>query len=102
GDVRSHAVPAHRRAPISTHPRTAGILLVPVAEGDRGMTDDGSLIEFITSQRWYGSKTREVGSATVIDRAKLGDDLELQLVEVRFDTGTHETYQLLTDGSGYD
>jgi maltokinase len=24
--------------------------------------------------------------------------LELQLVEIRFDTGTHETYQLLTDG----
>ncbi len=66
------------------------------------MTDDGSLIEFITSQRWYGSKTREVGSATVVDRAKLRDDLELQLVEVRFDTGTHETYQLLTDGSGFD
>ena len=66
------------------------------------MTDDTSLIEFITSQRWYGSKTREVGSATVIDRAKLRDRLELQLVEVRFETGTHETYQLLTDGRGFD
>jgi trehalose synthase-fused probable maltokinase len=66
------------------------------------MTDDTSLIEFITSQRWYGSKTREVGSATVIDRAKLRDRLELQLVEVRFETGTHETYQLLTDGHGFD
>ncbi len=51
------------------------------------MTDDSSLIEFITSQRWYGSKTREVGSATVVDRATLRDDLELQLVEVRFETG---------------
>src|SRR5690242_20421846 len=66
------------------------------------MTDDTSLIEFITSQRWYGSKTREVGSATVIDRAELRDDLELQLVEVRFETGTHETYQLLSDGRGFD
>lgn len=66
------------------------------------MTDDTSLIEFITSQRWFGSKTREVGSATVIDRAKLRDRLELQLVEVRFETGTHETYQLLTDGRGFD
>ncbi|MGN6796657.1 MAG: phosphotransferase [Gaiellaceae bacterium] len=66
------------------------------------MTNDTSLIEFITSQRWYGSKTREVGSATVVDRAKLRDDLELQLVEVRFETGTHETYQLLTDGRGFD
>src|SRR5690348_2591719 len=66
------------------------------------MTDDSSLIEFITSQRWYGSKTREVGSATVVDRASLRDDLELQLVEVRFETGTHETYQLLTDAGGFD
>jgi maltokinase len=66
------------------------------------MTDDTSLIEFITSQRWYGSKSREVGSATVVDRVQLRDDLELQLVEVRFETGTHETYQLLTDGSGFD
>ena len=66
------------------------------------MTDDTSLIEFITSQRWYGSKTREVGSATVVDRARLRDDLELQLVEVRFETGTHETYQLLTDDRGFD
>jgi len=66
------------------------------------MTDDTALIEFITSQRWYGSKTREVGSATVIDRAALRDGLELQLVEVRFETGTHETYQLLTDGNGFD
>lgn len=66
------------------------------------MTDDGSLIEFITSQRWYGSKTREVGSATVVDSARLRGDLELQLVEVRFETGTHETYQLLTDGRSFN
>ena len=66
------------------------------------MTDDSSLIEFITSQRWYGSKTREVGSATVVDRAQLRDDLEVQLVEVRFETGTHETYQVLADDRGFD
>jgi maltokinase len=66
------------------------------------MTDDSSLIEFITSQRWYGSKTREVGSATVVDSARLRGDLELQLVEVRFETGTHETYQLLTDGRDFN
>jgi len=65
-------------------------------------TDDRSLVEFITSQRWYGSKTRDVASATTIDRATLREGLELELVEVRFDTGTHETYQLLTDGGGFD
>jgi len=59
------------------------------------------VIDFVTSQRWFGSKTRNVTHATVVDRALLRDTdpaLELQLVEIRFDTGTHETYQLLTNG----
>jgi maltokinase len=59
------------------------------------------VIDFVTSQRWFGSKTRNVTHATVVDRALLCDTepaLELQLIEIRFDTGTHETYQLLTNG----
>jgi trehalose synthase-fused probable maltokinase len=66
------------------------------------VTDDRGLIDFITAQRWFGSKTREVTRAEVIDTAVLRDTeprLELQVVEVGFDTGTHETYQLLTDDS---
>ena len=68
------------------------------------MTEEQELIEFVTSQRWFGSKTRDAIHAHVIDRAVLRDEeprLELQLVEIGFDTGTHETYQLLTDG-GFD
>ncbi len=60
------------------------------------------LIGFVTSQRWFGSKTRAVTRAAVLDRVVLRDAdprLELQLVEIGFDTGTHETYQLLNDGS---
>jgi trehalose synthase-fused probable maltokinase len=56
------------------------------------------LIDFVTSQRWFGSKTREVMHSSVVDRATLREEdprLELLLVETRFDTGTHETYQLL-------
>jgi maltokinase len=56
------------------------------------------LIDFITSQRWFGSKTRNVTHSAVVDRAVLREEdprLELMLVETRFDTGTHETYQLL-------
>jgi maltokinase len=67
--------------------------------------NEQDLIEFVTGQRWFGSKTRTVTHASVIDRAVLrGDDprLELQLIEIRFDTGTHETYQLLTDDGGFD
>jgi len=66
------------------------------------MTGERELIDFVTAQRWFGSKTREVTHAQVIDRVTLRDAdpaLELALVEVRFETGTHETYQLLTDDS---
>jgi trehalose synthase-fused probable maltokinase len=66
------------------------------------MANGASLVDFITSQRWYGSKTRDVSEASVVDRATLRENLELQLVEVTFDTGTHETYQLLTDQGGFD
>ena len=65
------------------------------------IVDERRLIDFITSQRWFGSKTRVVTHATLVDRAVLRGthpELELQLVETRFDTGTHETYQLLVDG----
>jgi trehalose synthase-fused probable maltokinase len=66
--------------------------------------NEQALIDFITAQRWFGSKTREVIHATIVDSAALREDeprLELQIVEIVFDTGTHETYQLLTDG-GFD
>jgi maltokinase len=61
-----------------------------------------ALIDFVTGQRWYGSKTRVPTHATLVDRATLRETdprLELQLVALGFDTGTHETYQLLTDDS---
>ncbi len=60
--------------------------------------NDRDLIEFVTSQRWFGSKSRDVAHASIIDRIALRDS-ELQLVEIRFDTGTHETYQLVSDES---
>jgi trehalose synthase-fused probable maltokinase len=65
------------------------------------VTGEQELIGFVTSQRWFGSKTRETIHARVVDSAVLREEeprLELALVEVGFDTGTHQTYQLLTDG----
>jgi maltokinase len=58
------------------------------------------LIDFVSDQRWYASKTRVPTHAQVVDRAELRDSeprLELLLVALGFETGTHETYQLLTD-----
>jgi maltokinase len=65
-------------------------------------TDETDLIEFVTGQRWYGSKTRMPTHATVIDEAVLRDadpSLRLQLIALGFETGTHDTYQLLTNDS---
>ena len=62
------------------------------------MIEERELIDFVTSQRWFASKTRDVMHSAVVDRATLREQeprLELLLVETRFDTGTHETYQLL-------
>jgi maltokinase len=69
------------------------------------VTEERELIEFVTGQRWFGSKTREVVHASVVDSAVLRDSepsLELQLVETRFAEGTHETYQLLVSGDSLD
>ena len=63
------------------------------------------LIDFVTSRRWFASKTREVTHAHVLDTASLHEgepELQVQLVEIVFDTGTHETYQLLTSGEDLD
>jgi len=69
------------------------------------MTPEGpDLVEFVTGQRWFGSKTRDVVQANIVDRAIVSTAdpaLELLLVEIRFDTGTHDTYQLLR-GDGLD
>lgn len=64
------------------------------------MTNEHQLIEFVTSQRWYASKTKDVSHSQIVDRVVLRESdprLELLLVEIRFDTGVHETYQLLAD-----
>jgi maltokinase len=67
-------------------------------------SEEQALVEFVTDQRWFGSKARDVVQASVVDRATLGigdPAIEVLIVEIRFDTGTHETYQLLR-GDGLD
>jgi maltokinase len=55
------------------------------------------LEDWLTEQRWFASKAREVASANVLQREPLSETpaLELDIVEVRFQAGTHELYQLL-------
>jgi trehalose synthase-fused probable maltokinase len=60
--------------------------------------DEQRLIDYVTEQRWYGSKSRTVSHSQVLDTVTLREadpEYALALVEIRFDTGAHEIYQLL-------
>ena len=64
--------------------------------------DEQQLIDYITEQRWYGSKSRTVSHSQVLDTVTLHStdpEYALLLVEIRFDTGAHEIYQLLVSSS---
>jgi trehalose synthase-fused probable maltokinase len=63
--------------------------------------DETALIDYVTRQRWYGSKSRTVSHSEVLDSVAIRQaepQLTLALVEMRFDTGAHEIYQLLFSG----
>jgi maltokinase len=65
--------------------------------------DERELIEYVTEQRWYGSKSRTVSHSQVLDLVTLREadpEYTLALVEIRFDTGSHEIYQLLIAADG--
>ncbi|MGH2897426.1 MAG: maltokinase N-terminal cap-like domain-containing protein [Solirubrobacteraceae bacterium] len=64
---------------------------------------DGPLEDWVMRQRWFASKSCEVASVNVLAQVELSADpaLALQVVETRFQSGTHELYQLLP-GTGED
>jgi predicted trehalose synthase len=67
--------------------------------------DETALIEYVTCQRWYGAKSRTVSHSEVLDTVVIRQaepQLSLALVEMRFDTGAHEIYQLLFSGDPED
>jgi len=67
--------------------------------------DEQQLIDYVTEQRWYGSKSRTVSHSQVLDTITLRStdpEYALALVEIRFDTGSHEIYQLLVACSDGD
>jgi len=65
-------------------------------------TIDAPLGDWVVRQRWFASKAREIAGLNVLRRVELSSDPELavELVEVRFQSGTHELYQLLPGGPG--
>jgi maltokinase len=68
-----------------------------VAAGDLSFLDPQAFNEWIVQQRWFASKTREVSQIDVVDCVALRTEsplIVLCLVEARFPSGTHETYQV--------
>jgi maltokinase len=64
---------------------------------DLSFLDQQALNDWIVAQRWFASKTREVSQIDIVDAVPLraeAPQLVLCLVEARFPSGTHETYQL--------
>jgi maltokinase len=60
--------------------------------------DERALIEHVMRQRWYGAKSRGVAHAQVLDSVVVSTSepqLALALVEMRYETGAHDLYQLL-------
>jgi len=56
------------------------------------------LEDWVIQQRWFASKAREVASVNVLETIALSESpaLDLQIIEARFQAGTHELYQLLS------
>ena len=64
------------------------------------ITVDAQLLQrWLSEQRWFASKSRELSAVNLLESLVLAADesaeLTLALVEARFSTGTHELYQVL-------
>src|SRR5689334_3872532 len=75
--------------------------------GSDGQIDDAALVPYLQQQRWYGAHSRDAHGAGVVDSVPLVDDasLRISLVELQFDAGTHDLYQLLVrddDGAVFE
>jgi maltokinase len=60
--------------------------------------DEHALIDYVTRQRWYGAKSRAVAHSQVLESVVVRTtepQLALALVEMRYETGAHDIYQLL-------
>ncbi|HKB93883.1 MAG TPA: phosphotransferase [Gaiellaceae bacterium] len=60
--------------------------------------DEHTLIEYLTQQRWYGAKSRDIAHAQVVDKVSLRStepQLGLALTEICYDTGAHDIYQVM-------
>jgi maltokinase len=65
--------------------------------GEPHAIPEAVLADWVSGQRWFGSKARDVGEFNVLDIVLLREaepQLAIVIVEARFRTGTHELYQV--------
>ncbi len=67
------------------------------ARGELGFVDEDALATWISRQRWYATKGRGIGQASVVQAVALGGEppLVLALVRLLFQSGTWDLYQVL-------
>jgi hypothetical protein len=53
-------------------------------------------------QRWFGAKAADLTHFGVLETVPLTGELELEIVEARFNSGVHDLYQLLVRGEDRD
>src|SRR5229473_2648041 len=66
--------------------------------------DEQAVIDYVTKQRWYGAKSRSVAHSQVLDAVELRTTeprFTLELVEMRYETGAHDIYQLVHGDTGF-
>jgi maltokinase len=66
--------------------------------GPLDVLDEQALVDYVKGQRWYGSKAGDARHAQVLDAVPLRAQpplLASAIVELRFQSGMHELYQLL-------
>ena len=56
---------------------------------------EAALADRITTQRWFGAKTRAIRALRIVEAIAVGPDARVLIVDIEFDTGPSETYQLV-------
>ncbi len=67
--------------------------------------NEQAVIDYVTKQRWYGAKSRSVAHSQVLDAVELRTTdprFTLELVEMRYETGAHDIYQLVHGDANID
>src|SRR6185312_17007916 len=86
--------PAHRPAAVPSDPPRARFLLVPAVRV-RGEAMTLPFAEWLPQQRWYAGKARTLSSVKEASSTRLGDNVDLVLIDVEYTDGSSERYQVI-------